>query len=349
MDGDQFQDKYTFSGGMTSGLYNYATEVNTYVYRLDITNAKFEEIKLAFDDADKINKLDIPLEYVGRYLTVATAGYKNKEQQDRINFAFDNYRDLAQNAYDEIIELIEINIEDFKVRTLITDGFPGKVKASIGTKENLKIDQKYHVYQYEADPATGKNVSKLKGTIRVSSKIADNKASMLDANGKAKKTVFNQVSGGILKPGMFIVQENDFGIAVNGGFLYRSGLNFNLRGEYNISQWIGKVMPTWPLAGTKFFLEFFNTSISTSETSSKGEMGVGYGLATTFYINKWIRPEPFIGYYGISNSNESFFNFGVRSAYPLKNNVFIVPEFIISSGASEVKNLNLGVSIRLEL
>jgi len=349
--GPQYSDKFPLNGGATISQAQYAVEANTYIYKVDIDDNKFNQLKTSFGRGN-LKNIKFPIKYVGRFLSVAQAGdindaketnydsFKKQILEDKV------YLELAQNAYDQIIEIAEMRIEDFKLRTQVKEGFPNKIKAEVGLKENIKVDQRYFVYQYEFNPKTNKLESKLVGVVRASAKIADNKDNVKDEKGEFKTTKFNQIWGKPIKEGMFMVQENDFGIGLGIGFRTVTSINLNFRIEYNISKWIKKSWKGSPLVGSNVFMDIFPASVTIGE-QSEIKMAAGMGVSTKFYINKWIKPEPYIGYYLLDDTK--FLQFGLRFEYPLKYNIFLDPEIGIGGGGEDINNFILGLNLKYEL
>ncbi len=355
MDAERYADKYPTNAGLSAAMSDYVVEVNTYVYKLDMDDRLFEQVKKNFRTGD-FSKLDIPIKYVGRYLSVAEAGSSNRSANASESPAERKVRraqvhaELAQKAYDEIIELAEMRIEDFKLRTKVTSGFPNKVKAQIGINENVKLDQRYFAYENELDDATGELKSNLKGVIRVA-EIVDNVSDKKEDDGGYKDTRFYQVWGDPIKEGMFLVQESDFGVGVSAGLRTMRRANFNFRAEYRVSPWLKKLWKSSPLVNTNIYVDIFFADASfSSDGNTEVNLSTGMGLSTKFYINKWIRPEPYIGYYLLDGFN--FMNLGVRADFPLKHNVFIVPEIGLSTAKGKNDNFSpvvVGVSLKSEI
>ena len=360
--GSRYYEDYPSNAGIGAKDAEYVTEVNTYIYKLDIDNQMFEKIKGRFVNAN-FEDLNVPIKYVGRYLTLSHAGNVNDNKRDANGVLKPEYmapayesrltKELAQTSYNEIIELAEMRIEDFKLRMQVSDGFPGKIKAEVGKKENLRVDQRYLIYRYVSDES-GEIESDLVAAVRTGAKIPDNISSPTEADGSFKKTSFNQFYGGNVEPGMFMVQENDFGIAISPGFVARTGLNFNFRVEYNIAKWMRKAWKSSPLVGTMVYAEFFPARLTVGEKSEL-QVQAGLGISSKFYLNKYFNPEPFVGYYigGEGGSTEGFtyLNLGFRSAIPINYKMFIVPEIAISTSGSveQYNGIHAGVSFKYEM
>lgn len=102
-------------------------------------------------------------------------------------------------------------IEDFKIKATVCSTDP--LSAKIGTKEDLKRDDRYYVYEIEQD-ANNNQVKKRKGVARAVL-VSDNKGI---ATGDTKPSTFQQQGGKNLYEGMLIEAKNDKGIVASAGF-----------------------------------------------------------------------------------------------------------------------------------
>ena len=351
---ERYVEDYPYNAGVNANMADYIVEVNTYVYKLDIDDAIFEQIKTNFRTAN-FRSIDIPIKYVGRYLSVAESGFTNdntkqaETPQQRKDRKSRMYKELAQKSYDEIIELAEMHIEDFKLKTKVSSGFPSKIKAEVGLNENVRLDQRYFAYQNVENSETGQVQSELVGAIRVA-EVIDNISDKQDASGSFKETRFNQIWGRPVKEGMFLVQENDFGVGLSAGLRTLTGANLNFRMEYRVSEWLQRAWKKSPLAGTNLYADLFFVGAAIEGSDAEIQMSMGIGVSTRFYVNKWLRPEPYLGIYLADGF--SYLNLGVRADYPLKHNIFLVPEIGISTAKRKNDSylpVVVGLSIKHEL
>lgn len=123
-------------------------------------------------------------------------------------------QELVQKSYDEMIYRIEMEVEEFKVKTNLYDVRP--LRAKIGLKEGLKTDNRFFVYEYVYNAKKNIAVPKRRGVIRASSKskIVDNRKV---AMGNTEMSHFYQVHGRKLEPGFTLQQQNDLGIEASVG------------------------------------------------------------------------------------------------------------------------------------
>jgi hypothetical protein len=121
--------------------------------------------------------------------------------------------ELVNKMYESSTFSLDKSIEDFRVKTKVSKIHP--TRAKIGTKEGLKCDQQFFVFQYTYDEAT-KNVTPVrKAVIRATSKIVDNRTV---ATGSSPESDFYQTYGGTIEEGMTLQQRLDFGLSVMPGF-----------------------------------------------------------------------------------------------------------------------------------
>jgi len=121
--------------------------------------------------------------------------------------------ELANKMYESSTFTLDRTIEDFRVKTKVSQLHP--TRAKIGKKEGLKCDQQFFVFQYTYDEATKKVTPVRKAVIRATSKIADNRTI---ATGSSPESKFYQTYGGTVEEGMILQQRLDFGLSVMPGF-----------------------------------------------------------------------------------------------------------------------------------
>jgi hypothetical protein len=267
--------------------------VNAYIYKVDISDELFRTfIRPRFKDREVIRAYQYALTYVGRasvrstfspedayegMRTVSefrqgslmkTLGMKNKDepqlyeaiqgfdrnvawsalpQEEQDTFMIN---ELTRIAFEDVLNLVEMNVEDFKVRTPITGKKP--IVAAVGNREGIRADQRYRVYEnvLKGDSV----VTRAVGVVRAANKVADNMTTRFDENGNALSSEFRQVFGDGIQEGMYMVQENDYGLALSVGptIGYFGGpfprMVWSGRGYYNVSRTLNKV-----LGGEKVF------------------------------------------------------------------------------------------------
>ena len=88
------------------------------------------------------------------------------------------------------------------------------LKAKIGKKEDLKVDQRFFVFEYVYNEKKNSTDQKRKGVVRVK-KVANN---MGVATGSSQSSTFYQVAGVSLEEGMLMQQRLDYGVLIYAGF-----------------------------------------------------------------------------------------------------------------------------------
>ena len=96
-------------------------------------------------------------------------------------------------------------IEDFRLKVTVYKTYP--VKAKLGTKEGLYMDQRFYVYEIELERNGNQKTNRM-GVVRAKV-INDNKKI---ATGESKPSEFQQVNGKELYEGMFMESKEDYGI-----------------------------------------------------------------------------------------------------------------------------------------
>lgn len=164
-----------------------------------------ESKKQAFDNAN------FELEFVSSAsATVEGAEYKSSATSAENQFSL-----LVNNSISSLINSFEAKVADLKVRTALYSKHP--LKAKIGTKESLSVDDRYFVYEYRMN---NKNevYAERRGVIRAK-KVADNrKVASGNTSDDASMSKFYQVAGHSLAEGMFLEQSNDLGVGVILGY-----------------------------------------------------------------------------------------------------------------------------------
>ncbi|MDR2146052.1 MAG: hypothetical protein LBE91_06310, partial [Tannerella sp.] len=211
----------------------YTTDCNVYLYHLD-----WDEVKDTFYDnwenPNAIDELTFPVKHVASIIdksnltpvkvTQANEGGFLRLTDDKLFLAFSKEIEKAADVY-----LTEVN-EDFRVKAALFATSP--LRAKIGTKEGVTVDQRYFVYERQLNEA-GEEVAKRKGVIRATSKIVKNDTI---ATGEGGTTTFYQTFGAGLSEGMSIQQKADWGAGVT----LRGGTDVSIMGEFAIGMWLGK-------------------------------------------------------------------------------------------------------------
>jgi|GEM_PF-329421 len=203
----------------------YRAELVGYLYKLsDVKNMmqNFYNTMWVFDNDDletKQNKKQIfdqtefPLTFVSSSLITAEGTelrYSTVKPSSERQILY-----LVNNSVSSLIYSFENKISDMKVRTALYSKYP--LKAKIGKKESLSVDDRYFVYEYRMN-SNNEVYADRRGVIRAK-KVADNRRVATgnndDSVGMSK---FYQVAGHSLDEGMFLEQSNDAGVGVTFGY-----------------------------------------------------------------------------------------------------------------------------------
>jgi hypothetical protein len=141
------------------------------------------------------------------------------------------FEGLLNSGLKECIYDVERKVSDFQVKTPVYNDKP--ITAKIGTKEGVKVDQRYFVIEFEQD-RKGNTKANRKGVIRAKT-VMHNKN---NASGESMEaSVFYQTAGFNIEPGMLMQQKPELGIGVSGGFCLIGGLRGGyMKAELNVSK-----------------------------------------------------------------------------------------------------------------
>ena len=210
---------------VTRSRNGYRTDVVGYLYKLSDVSESMDDFysnMWVFDDdseedkSRKINAFDnakFKLEYVTAVSRTVEASQLNVGQQKNQEQLF---VDLVDVSVDGLVYELESTVDDWKVVTALYDTHP--LRAKIGTKENLNVDDRYFVYEYRmnkdnqvyADRRGVVREKKVAGNSQVAQGQSDNDAKQMSS--------FYQIAGHRLEPGMFMEQHDDRGLGVTFGY-----------------------------------------------------------------------------------------------------------------------------------
>ena len=233
----------------------YRAEVTGYLFKLaDVSETMndFYSNMWIFDDddpstmAEKRRKFDstpFKLSYVTSVTTTVEATEPNMGNPSGQSVML---RRLLNNSVDGLVSAFENQIEEWKVRTALYSTFP--LRAKIGTKENLQVEDRYFVYEYRMD-RHGQVTPKRRGVIRAKKVVNNSHVAEGSSDEKLRNITskFYQVAGHKLEPGMFLEQSNDMGCGVTFGAAVGSLGGIYINGELLLGQYIG-------LTQFKFFM-----------------------------------------------------------------------------------------------
>ncbi|MFN5705797.1 MAG: hypothetical protein ACK45U_08090, partial [bacterium] len=132
------------------------------------------------------------------------------------------FAEAEQDLIDNTLEELTREVEDFQVITPVIDRKP--ISARIGSKEGLKIDNRYKVYDFTEADSTGKSKKIHIATVRVRS-VSDNSI-LTDSTAPSK---FYKIGGGRIDEGMLLQNKEDIGVGVSVGYGSLSWIRLDYR------------------------------------------------------------------------------------------------------------------------
>ena len=214
-------------------------KTEAFVYKLDFGPETRESFyNDHYNTPDGIDQGTFPLKFI--YATKednATDLYLLKRMAKRESLSDDIKDDeVAANLLQMADVLIANNVHDFETQATIVQTSP--ISAKIGTKENLKTDDRFYVVENVLDPLTGEPKTVRRGAVRVGRHIADNN---FVADGNLEDfTHFYQYAGfRKLEEGMTLISKPDRGIGITplANFMY-----VGVEADYRVSDLI-KLIP----------------------------------------------------------------------------------------------------------
>lgn len=225
----------------------YRGEAAGFLFRLsnvsEAMNDFYSNMWIFDDDApetvaakrQKFNDAEFHLAYVTSATASVDASQSNYVPQKSRQELFDI---LLNSSVDMLINGFENKVEQWKVRTTLYSTFP--LRAKIGTKENLHIEDRYFVYEYQMD-GNGQVEPKRRGVIRAKKVINNSHVADGGGNDNLRQTTskFYQIAGHKLEPGMFLEQANDYGMGVIVGYSASGPSAAYLTLEGLVGQYVG--------------------------------------------------------------------------------------------------------------
>ncbi|MBR2772855.1 MAG: hypothetical protein IKD78_12750, partial [Bacteroidales bacterium] len=174
--------------------------------------------------------------------TYEASQYNTGEQKSESEL----FRMLVNGSVHNLVRDFENKVEEWKVRTALYSVFP--LRAKIGTKENLTVEDRYFVYELRMNK-NNQVYADRRGVVRAKKVVNNSQMAQGNTNENLKQTTskFYQIAGHKLEPGMYLEQSNDMGVGVTIG-----GAGGSLGGAYiNIEGLVGQYVGITQL---KFFL-----------------------------------------------------------------------------------------------
>jgi len=208
----------------------YTLYDNAWIYGDDTPEVKAKK-------RDSYFELNFPLKFIGHKNGTLDATQANpsttlgKFIKQKTNEEL--FTEMIQKGHDNTVFLVSKDYEAFRVKTTLKSKKP--LTAKIGKKEDLKVDQRFFVYEYRYNEKKNETYQKRKGVVRVK-KVADNRQV---ATGNSKASNFYQTAGYSLDEGMLLQQRLDWGILAYAGYEVGEigGANFQL--AYRVGSQVG--------------------------------------------------------------------------------------------------------------
>jgi hypothetical protein len=235
-------------------------------------------------------QLNLPIDYVGadNFNAFGTGGTVVGSARESNNVYTQK---LQAYALDRQLTKYAKKYKDFAVRAIVVPTPDSKKPSTmrpgayIGSKEGLKIDQKYHAY-IRIERKDGTSFYRRKATLRAD-RITENRTFREQSNQKSR---FYYDSGFNVRNGALIRQAPDLGIGFNG---YISNLDlgdWGLRIDYNLSQFGRKAKPQF-----RFNVNYSRMKFDSVETFTKSNvLFYGIGISRQFNFSKNIKWEPHV-------------------------------------------------------
>ena len=309
-----FQNLMTAAEAKIAGTRGWQSTVVSYLYKIDYSadiQNKVYDAWIYDDDtpqvkADKKTKFEM-IQFPVSFVASSAAAVSAQQLINRSDFLKvldpDKSEDqllmqLVQKAYDENLYSLDRKYEDFRVKTTITKTSP--ITAKIGKKEGIKTDFRFFAYEYVYNEGTKSTSQKLRGVIRSTPNIVDNRQV---STGKSGTSQFYQTAGQQLETGYLLQQRNDIGGELSLG--YEVG---NIGGAYGrLDIRLGRFV------GIPSFFVYLEGGVESKDypisgTNYKGISFVHYGLglAKGLMLTRNLELRPYVGA-GLENASHKDF------------------------------------------
>jgi len=284
--------------GWKSTVTGYLFKIN---YNEEIQNALYdswiypEDSQSVRDEKNKkFEQINFSLNFVTKTTVYATASQaegasqlgrllKEKSEDELLS-------EMVQKGYDETLYYLEKNHEDFMVKTTIYQ--VGPIRAKIGKKEGLKCDNRYFAYEYVYDEKTNSSKPKMRGVIRATSQIVDNRQV---AKGDMPTSKFYQTAGRKLKTGYLLRQQNDYGVEITAGYEFGEVGGAYARLDARLGRFIGIKALFLYIDGGAEVKKYFDPYVGGQENDI---MFYRYsaGVAKGFMLTRNVELRPYVGF-----------------------------------------------------
>ncbi len=265
---------------------NYSQEVQNKLYEAWIYEDDSPAVKA--EKKQKFSQLEVPLDFV-TMTTVNIDASQQKERNSTIKMLIPDkspeelFAELVQKGYDENLYSLEKKVEDFKVKTNLTNVHP--LQAKIGTKEGILTDYRFFAFENVLNENTNVTKQKMRGVIRATSKIVDNNKVTTGSSGT---TEFYQTAGRKLETGYLLQQRNETGVEVSLGFASGEIGGLTGRADYRLGRFIGVPALFAYVAG--------GVQAQTYDESEYAFLRYEAGLAKGLQLSRNMELRPYAGY-----------------------------------------------------
>lgn len=322
-----FVYKLNFKPEVRSMIYN------SWIYSDDtkqIINEKIEKFENIDFPIKPITVIYKDLNYTQSNDTKGNILYRYKSDKEL-------FTEMIEASYQKPMHDLSSDYEDFKVKTYIDTKSP--LKAKIGLKEGLSVDQRFYVYEYVWDEDLDKAVTKRKAVIRAK-EITDNRSI---ANGHSNCSRFYQTAGWTIDEGMLIEQRNDIGASLAAGWETGKMGGFSLRGDLRTGKFTS-IASLYVFADVNFSKSEYSSklfkNIDTKSDFIFTKFSVGIAKGFNFAYN--FEFMPFVSYgMEFANNSNNFELEGVNSTKEYSS----ISSSLIKYGASLTMNITHNVQL----
>lgn len=267
--------------------YGYRGAAIAYVSKVDwndsLANIFYEQ---AWKDPKVFARMNFPIKHIAQFYIPRADGSQLRVEGLASNE--DLMQKFVQNAIEKSLIEISRGMPEFRVKIPVFSDRP--VKAKIGLKEDVSIDQRFFVYEM----IENKNkdlIPRKRGVVRASKHIIDNRN---NSNGETLPTRFYQESGKRIYAGMLLEQRYDYGISLSGGWGIRSLQGPMVRLDYNLSKLLN-------ISLFRFYLEgqigFGSIKLGNSTTSHVvSSYSIIGGFSKEYPLLRNLHLEPHLGF-----------------------------------------------------
>jgi hypothetical protein len=283
--------KATVTGYLYKINYNEQTQNALYdiwIYDDDTPQVKAEKKK-------KFEEMQFPVEFVTETTVYvqATQPAEGTQLAKFIKLKTDDelLAELAQKGYEESLYFLEKKYEDFRVKTPIHQVNP--IRAKIGKKEGVRCDYRFFAYEYVYNEKTNTTDQKMRGVIRATSDIVDNRQV---ATGDMGTTRFYQTAGRKLETGYLLQQRNDFGAEVTVGYEAGNWGGVYGRVDLRLGRYIGiRSLFIYGEGGAES-KDYLNSDGSLANSEGISFVHYGAGIAKGFMMTRNLELRPYVGF-----------------------------------------------------